>query len=143
MTVSVFTAEGSTAYEIIDNVEASVSGYAKAGEASARAEGHLGYADGEFGAYAKVEAELIAGEIGAEAGIDVAGIEGSVGASLNYGIGAHAEAGYDDGVITIDLGLSIGVGASISVELDIGGFVDTVTDGIVGFAESMFSAFNW
>lgn len=141
VSASVFEAEGSATYEIIDNVEVGASGYAKVGEVSAKAEGQLGYADGEFGAYAKLEAEAIAGEIGLDASVDIAGIEGKVGGSVNYGIGAHAEAGYDDGVITVDLGVSVGVGASVSIELDIGGFVDNITDSFMGFAESVISSY--
>lgn len=141
VSVTVFEADVTTSYEIIDNVEAAASGYVKVGEASAQAEGQLGYADGEFGAYVKLEAEAIGGEIGGEASLDAAGLKGTVSGSLNYGIGAHAQAGYDGGVITVDIGVAVGVGASVSVDLDIGGFVENVTDGLMGFAESIMSSY--
>lgn len=76
-------------------------------------------------------------EVGASAEAILAGVEGKVGAKvlggeigakgkLNVGIGAHANAGYKDGVIKADIGLSVGVGASVSLEVDVGGMVDTV-----------------
>ena len=48
---------------------------------------------------------------------------------VNFGIGAHADLGYKDGVIKADVGLSVGLGVSAAVEIDIGGMVNTVVDG--------------
>jgi len=62
-------------------------------------------------------------------GVNILGgeVEGKVG--VNFGIGAHADLGYKDGVIKADVGLSVGLGVSAAVEIDIGGMVNTVVDG--------------
>lgn len=35
---------------------------------------------------------------------------------------------YRDGVVKVDIGASLGVGASVALEVDVGGMVDTITD---------------
>lgn len=57
-------------------------------------------------------------------GVNILGgeVEGKVG--VNFGIGAHADLGYKDGVIKADVGLSVGLGVSAAVEIDIGGMVN-------------------
>lgn len=47
---------------------------------------------------------------------------------VNFGIGAHADVGYKDGVLKCDIGASLGVGVSLDVEIDISGMVETVND---------------
>lgn len=77
----------------------------------------------------KASAEAIAGEVEGSVGVNILGgeVEGKVG--VNFGIGAHADLGYKDGVIKADVGLSVGLGVSAAVEIDIGGMVNTVVDG--------------
>lgn len=72
--------------------------------------------------------ELIGGEIEGSVGVNILGGEVGASGSLNYGIGAHADVGYLDGVLKCDIGASLGVGASLGFEVDVGGMVDTVTD---------------
>lgn len=159
VSVTAFEANASANYEIIDGVKVNSNVGVTAGEASATAEGQIGWVDGDFAAYGKAEAELIGGEIKGDVSLDVLGVEGKVGASLNYGIGAHAEAGYKDGVLKVDVGASIGVGGSVSFEVDIGGAIDNVAemyegakdtvsdflsdtgDALKGMAEGFFSLF--
>lgn len=83
---------------------------------------------------ASASAEAIAVEAKAEAGITVLGTEAKVSGSVNVGIGAHADIGYEDGVFSFDIGASLGIGASIAFEVDIGGTIDAVKDK----AKSMF-----
>ena len=73
-------------------------------------------------------AELIGGEIEGSIGVNVLGGEIGVSGGINYGIGAHADIGYRDGVFKFDVGASLGVGASLDLEVDIGGMVDTIAD---------------
>lgn len=77
---------------------------------------------------ASASAEAIAIEAKGEAGVTVLGAEAKVSGSVNVGIGAHADVGYADGVFSLDIGASLGVGASIAFEVDVGGFVNTVAD---------------
>lgn len=106
---------------------------ATVGKAEAKADlgaqifGDDGKLDVQLGASAS--AELIGGELKGSVGANVLGGEVGVSASVNYGIGAHADVGYRDGVLKLDLGVSVGVGASVGIELDVGGMVDTVVDG--------------
>lgn len=103
-----------------------------AGKASAQAElgaqvfGEDGKLDVQLGASAS--AELIGGEIEGSVGVNVLGGEIGVSGSVNYGIGAHADVGYKDGVFKCDIGASLGVGVSLGFEVDVGGMVDTVAD---------------
>ena len=104
-----------------------------AGKAEAKANvgaqvfGEDGKLDVQLGASAS--AELIGGEIEGSVGVNVLGGEVGVKGSVNYGIGAHADVGYRDGVFKCDIGASLGVGVSVGFEVDIGGMVDTVVDG--------------
>ena len=47
---------------------------------------------------------------------------------MNVGIGAHADIGYHDGTFHVDVGASLGLGASVKVDVDVGGFIDNVAD---------------
>lgn len=103
------------------------------GEAGGKAEVNAqlfsedGSLDVQLNAEAKLEA--IAAEAEGSVGVNLLGGEVEATAGVNVGIGAHAEAGYKEGVIKVDAGLSVGLGVSVNVEVDIGGMVDTVVDG--------------
>lgn len=117
-----------------------------AGKASAQAEGVIqiygedGKLNPQFGVGAS--AELIGGEIEGKIGVNVLGGEVGVKGSVNYGIGAHADVGYKDGVFKCDIGASIGIGASISLEVDVGGMVNTVVDTAKSAWEGIKSGWN-
>lgn len=128
-----------------------------AGKAEATASGTAqifgedGKLDFQLGAEAKAEA--IAAELEGSVGANLLGGEVGVKGGVNVGIGAHAEAGYTDGVLKLDAGVSVGVGVSLGVEIDIGGMVDTVcdgaeaawdgfTEGVSDFADNVESGWN-
>ncbi len=100
------------------------------GRAAAKAEGSVGLydKDGKFtpSAYGSVSAEVIGGEITGAVGAKVLGADVGVSGSLNYGLGAHANVGFHDGKVSLDVGATLGVGASVKLEVDIGGTVDAV-----------------
>lgn len=95
-------------------------------DATAQIFGSDGKLDVQLGASAKAEA--IAAEAEGSIGVNVLGGEVGVKGSVNVGIGAHADVGYRDGVVKVDIGASLGVGGSVSLEVDIGGMVDTISD---------------
>lgn len=105
----------------------------KAGEAGGKAEVNAqlfnedGSLDVQLNAEAKLEA--IAGEAEGSLGVNLLGGEVEATGGVNFGIGAHAEAGVKDGVVKVDVGASLGVGVSLDVQIDVGGMVDTVVDG--------------
>lgn len=105
----------------VDVLKAEASGKAKVGLFDE--DGNL---DPSFKASAKAEA--IAAEISGTAGVDILGTDVDVKGSLNFGIGAHADVGYDDGKFSLDVGASLGVGASVKLEVDVGGTIDMVAD---------------
>lgn len=76
----------------------------------------------------KLEAEAIAAEVEGSVGVNVLGGEVGVKGGVNFGVGAHADVGYKDGVFKCDIGASLGVGLSLDVEVDVGGMVETVAD---------------
>lgn len=75
----------------------------------------------QLGASAKSEAK-------GKVGINVLGGEVGASGSVNFGIGAHADVGYKDGVFKFDIGASVGVGVQLGAEIDIGGMVATICD---------------
>lgn len=84
--------------------------------------------DGHFdpALYGGVSAEAIAGEIKGTAGLNILGADASVSGSLNYGIGCHAKAGYNDGKLEVDIGATLGVGVSLQFSIDASGTVNAV-----------------
>lgn len=112
---------------------ANASAYADVGKLDATAKASIGMFDdnGEFDPRLKASAsaEAIAVDAKAEAGITVLGTEAKVSGSVNIGIGAHADVGYEDGVLSFDIGASFGFGASIGFEVDVGGTIDAVKSG--------------
>ena len=102
------------------------------GKVEAKAGGTIGWVneEGELDLHAKVEAsaEAILAEAEASVGVDLLGTKADIKGSVNFGIGAHAEIGFDDGKFSFDVGASLGVGASVSFEVDVSGTVDAVVD---------------
>ncbi|MBP3413987.1 MAG: hypothetical protein J6L81_02155 [Clostridia bacterium] len=88
--------------------------------------GENGVFDPQIGVSA--DAELIVAEIEGKIGVNVLGGEIGVKGGINYGVGAHAEIGYRDGIFKCDIGASLGIGASLDFEIDIGGMIDGVRD---------------
>ena len=74
-------------------------------------------------------AEAIAAEVSGNVDVNILGGEVGVNGSVNFGVGAHADLGFKDGVVKVDLGASLGVGVSVGFEADIGGAVNTVVSG--------------
>ena len=117
-----------------------------AGKAEAKADvgaqifGEDGRLDVQLGASASAEA--IAGEAEASVGVNVLGGEVGVTGGVNFGIGAHADVGYRDGVFKCDVGASLGVGVSLDVEIDVGGMVDGVCDAAEAVGDFAEDAWN-
>lgn len=59
-------------------------------------------------------------------GLSVLGVDAGITGGVNFGVGAHAKAGFQDGKIMLDVGASLGVGVNLGFEVDVGGMVDTV-----------------
>lgn len=118
----------------------SVDSKVGAAEASAELKAMLFSKDGQLDPEIKagVKAEAIGGEVGGTVGISALGTKAGVTGNVNYGVGVHAEAGFVDGKIKVDLGASLGVGVSVGVEIDFSGTIDA----LVGAAESAFKFFN-
>ncbi len=110
-----------------------------AGKVEAKATGVVGVrdAEGNFNptVHGKVSAEAIAAEVSGKAGVKVLGADIGVKGSLNIGVGAHAEAGIKNGIFSLDVGASFGIGGSVKLEVDIGGVVNAVS----GTAQSVWS----
>ncbi|MBR6770725.1 MAG: hypothetical protein IKM28_05735 [Lachnospiraceae bacterium] len=117
-----------------DNLGAYVKGNITAGKVSAQASGNIGLVDAEGNfnpqAHMNISAEAIAAEASATVGAKVLGVDVSGKASVNVGIGAHADIGYKDGKLSVDIGASLGLGVSVDLDIDIGKAVDNVATGI-------------
>lgn len=103
------------------------------GRVGAKAEGSAGFLDKDGklnpSLYASASAEAIAGEISAEGGVETKYVDVGVKGSLNYGVGAHANVGLHDGKLSVDIGATLGVGGSVSLEVDLSKTVNAVADG--------------
>jgi len=148
--VSALDLKGSAEWELCDAVSLSGEGDISVLDARAEASASFGIIGGEFVAHAKAGAEANLVEVNGEVGVDIGGVKGSVGAGVQVGIGASAEAGYKDGVISFDASLSIGVGVSVNVELDVSGLVDnvgnaleSVGNAVESFADGVASICAW
>ena len=73
-----------------------------------------------------LELTLISGEVKGTVDVGGVGLTGSVEGGI--GMGAQVDVGYKDGVISMDLGASVGVGGSVSLEVDLSDVIDTVLD---------------
>ncbi len=109
---------------------ADVNGHMTVGKVAAEAEAQasLYNSDGSFNPHAKLDAkaEAILIDAKAQAGVTVLGTRADVTGSVNIGVGAHANVEVGDGVISCDIGASLGIGASVSFTIDYGGTVDAV-----------------
>lgn len=75
---------------------------------------------------------VASGAVGAEA--NVAKVEGAVGGTgagvgVKVGVGATCKAGYKNGVVKLEVGAALGIGGSVSVELDVGSVASKVVNG--------------
>ncbi len=97
--------------------------------------------DGNFAPTAKVKlsAEAIAAEASLTAGIDLAGTKVDVKGSVNFGVGAHMDVGFEDGKLSLDLGASLGVGGSVKLDIDVSGTLDKL-DSVLDAASDVYSA---
>lgn len=122
-------------YQLIGDEMAgiNVDGKVTVGEVSAKADvtGQIFSEDGKLDLQlgASASAEAILAEAEGSVGVNVLGGEVSAKAGVNFGIGAHADVGYRDGVFKCDIGASLGLGVSVDVEVDVGGMINTVADG--------------
>lgn len=83
-----------------------------------------GKLDIQAGISASAEANLV--EASGSAGVTVLGADVGVSGSVKVGIGAHADIGYVDGHLKVDVGAALGVGVSVGFDIDVGGLVDGV-----------------
>ena len=77
---------------------------------------------------ANLSAEALAAEVTGTAGVKIAGTDLNVTGSLNVGIGAHANFGLNDGKLSVDVGATLGIGASIKFDVDFSGTVNAIAD---------------
>ncbi|MCM1540557.1 MAG: hypothetical protein NC121_04780 [Blautia sp.] len=94
----------------------------------------------QVGVSAKMEA--IAAEVSGKVGVDIAGTEINAKGSLNFGIGAHADIGFNDGKFKFDVGASLGVGGSVSLEVDVSGTVDKVVEHAQDIGNAVVDAYD-
>lgn len=75
---------------------------------------------------ASAEADLV--KVGGSGGVSVLGTDVGVSGSLKVGVGGHAEVGFTDGKLKVDVGAAIGVGFDLGFEVDVSGTVDAISD---------------
>lgn len=93
---------------------------------TAEAKGKVSINRNEIYAGASAEADLV--KLSGTGGVSILGTDVGVSGSLKVGVGAHAEVGYTDGKLKVDIGAAVGVGFDLGFEVDVSGTVDTVCD---------------
>ncbi len=76
--------------------------------------------------YLELSGENLLFEAKETIGLSVLGMDAGITAGVNFGVGAHAKVGFQDGMFKLDVGASLGIGAKLGFEVDVGGMVDTV-----------------
>lgn len=76
--------------------------------------------------YLGLSSEELLFEAKGTVGLSVLGMDAGITGGVNFGVGAHAKAGFEDGKFMLDVGASLGVGVNLGFEVDVGGMVDTV-----------------
>lgn len=126
-----------------DMFGAHASGNVKLLSASAAGSFSVGWLNekGEFNPHldAGINAEVTVVKCDATVGMDILGADVDIKASAGVGLGFHAKAGIDNGVLKLDLGGYIGIGGDISLEIDLSGAAETVSK-VVDFATDAVSA---
>lgn len=113
----------------------------EAGKAEAKGSLGVGLWDenGNFNPKTSVElsAEAIVAEASLTGGVDIGGVKVDAKGSVNFGLGAHADIGLRDGKFSVDIGASLGVGASIKFDVDISGAIEYAGDALNEVGEAI------
>jgi len=110
---------------------------AKAGAGAAMFDG-----EGNFNpqAYFNVSAQANLVDVTGAAGLMILGADVGIKAGVNVGVGAHAEGGYEDGHLKMDVGAALGVGVHFGFDIDLDGLVKGVSAVIGDAWNSLLSA---
>ncbi len=122
------------------------SGGVDLGEGKAGVDVNAGLLDenGKFNPDVHLEGELgvYAASVEGTAGFDVGGVGVDVTGELNFGIGVHADVGFEDGKFYFDVGASFGVGGSVKMEVDMSGFFEDVGNNLKEFSSGVQDFFG-
>lgn len=141
-----FTAE-EQAYLGTNDFQIYEKGSVSAGKVEAKGQIDVGLVDreGHFNPslYGGLSAEALAGEVSGTVGIKALGADIGVEGSLNYGIGAHANVGFHDGKLSLDVGATLGVGASVKLDIDVSGTIEAVGDFVGEVGSGVKDFISW
>lgn len=129
-----------------ENLGLNVDAEVKVLSAEAKADGTIQFLGegGKFDPQVSVgaSAEAVLAEAEGSVGVNVLGGEVEVNGSVKFGIGAHADVGFKDGVVKCEVGASLGLGFDVGFEVDVGGMVNTVADGAKSAWEGISNGWN-
>lgn len=132
VTFTALSASVSQNVQIVPGLSAGIGGEVTVGKVDASVKASIGLMepDGSFNPHAKLSANAQATlfEANAHGNVDVLGVNTTVEGGVTVGIGAHADVGYSNGVVSADLGAAVGIGLNLSVSVDVSGVVDTAMD---------------
>lgn len=134
---SVLETEVSSEYELIDGISVKSKTTVAVGKVAAAGDFKVGIIDGQPAIYGSVSAEALAFEAKQKFSADVLGMEASGEVGVTFGVGVHGEVGYHDGVLVVDVGAAMGLGVTIKGEIDVGGLVENVVDGLVKSSDTI------
>lgn len=92
--------------------------------------------------FAGASAEADVAKVSAHGGVSVLGTDVGVSGSVKFGIGAHANVGYTDGKVKVDVGAALGLGADVGFEVDVSGTVKGISNGVKAVCKGARSAWN-
>lgn len=108
-------------------------GDAKVLSASAKAESVFAWSDRGLQAKVGAGAEANLAEVSGSAGFRVAGTDIGVKGSAKIGVGAKADIGIKDGVLSVDVGASLGIGLEVGFDIDMSDTIDFVKENADNF----------
>lgn len=133
--VSLLSADGSITNDF-GFFKNKITGSVEVGQAEMKGNVAIGIIDGKVNASAGVSAEANLVKVGVSDTISLGPVDVEGSAALTVGIGGHAKVGIDDGVLTIDIGASFGVGFETKVSIDTSGIVEGIGDAVDGIKEA-------
>lgn len=127
-----FTAFSADAKGYVGTEDANLylKGKVEVGKVDAKAGAEIGFLDQEGkvnpNLYVSASAEALGGELSGTLGGEALGVDVGVTGSVNYGLGAHFNAGYRDGTFSVDMGATVGLGVGVKIDIDVSEAVENI-----------------
>ncbi|MBQ8088421.1 MAG: hypothetical protein IJ234_08385 [Clostridia bacterium] len=151
VSISAIEGKATKSYSVNDSVKVNGEIGTKMMSGGVKAQGQFGYVNKSIAAGGGVSAEMNVAEVNGSIGGEAFGVEGKIGGKVTFGVGGHANVGYYDGTFKVDIGVSAGIGAGVSMEVNATKLIDNIIEGSMNSMNNLItsargtarSLFNW